>query len=28
MTLAGMGLINFLIHYGRFHMRLIKPITA
>jgi uncharacterized membrane protein len=28
MTLAGMGLINFLIQYGRFHMRLIKPITA
>lgn len=28
MALAGMGLINFLIRYGRFHMRLIKPITA
>ena len=28
MTLAGVGLINFLIHYGRFHMRLLKPITA
>jgi uncharacterized membrane protein len=28
MTLASIGLINFLIAYGRFHMRLIKPITA
>ena len=28
MTLAGVGLINFLIQYGRLHMRLIKPITA
>jgi uncharacterized membrane protein len=28
MTLAGVGLINFLIRYGRFHLRLIKPITA
>lgn len=28
MTLAGIGLINFLIHYGRFHLRLLKPITA
>ena len=27
-TLAGVGLVNFLIRYGRFHMRLIKPITA
>ena len=28
MTLAGVGLINFLIQYGRLHMRLIKPITS
>lgn len=28
MTLAGIGVINFLIHYGRFHLRLIKPITV
>ena len=28
MALAGMGLVNFLIQYGRLHMRLIKPITA
>lgn len=26
--LASIGLINFLIQYGRFHMRLIKPITV
>jgi len=28
MTLASIGLINFLISYGRFHLRLIKPIAA
>ena len=28
MALASIGIINFLIHYGRFHLRLIKPITA
>lgn len=28
MALCSMGLINLLIRYGRFHMRLIKPITA
>ena len=28
MTVASIGLINFLIAYGRFHLRLIKPITA
>lgn len=27
-ALAGIGLVNFLIRYGRFHLRLIKPITA
>lgn len=27
-ALASIGLVNFLIHYGRFHLRLIKPITA
>jgi hypothetical protein len=27
-ALAGIGLLNFLIRYGRFHLRLIKPITA
>jgi uncharacterized membrane protein len=28
MALASMGLINLLIRYGRFHMRLITPIAA
>jgi uncharacterized membrane protein len=28
MTLASIGLINFLIQYGRLHLRLLKPITA
>lgn len=28
MALAGIGLTNFLILYGRLHLRLIKPITA
>jgi uncharacterized membrane protein len=28
MTLASIGLINFLMAYGRLHMRLIKPIAA
>ena len=28
MALASIGLINFLIQYGRLHLRLIKPITA
>lgn len=28
MTLAGMGLTNMMIRYGRFHLRLLKPITA
>jgi uncharacterized membrane protein len=27
-ALASIGLVNFLIRYGRFHLRLIKPITA
>jgi uncharacterized membrane protein len=27
-ALAAIGLVNFLIRYGRFHLRLIKPITA
>lgn len=27
-ALASIGLLNFLIRYGRFHLRLIKPITA
>jgi hypothetical protein len=26
--LLSMGLINLLIRYGRFHVRLIKPVTA
>ena len=28
MALAGFGLTNLLIRYGRFHLRLIKPIAA
>jgi uncharacterized membrane protein len=28
MALCAIGLVNLLIRYGRFHMRLIKPITA
>ena len=27
-ALASIGLVNLLIRYGRFHLRLIKPITA